>query len=74
MDHLLLAFAIVGFLAVVLLLEGAFLLWNASRGAEAQRMRERLKLLAAGEHSSQQSQLLRERLLSQSPALSLIHI
>ena len=74
MDHLLLAFAIVGFLAVVLLLEGAFLLWNASRGAEAQRMRERLKLLAAGEHSSQQSQLLRERLLSQSPAFErLLH-
>jgi tight adherence protein B len=69
MDNLLLVFAIVGFLAVVLLVEGAWLLWNSNRGAEAQRMRERLKLLTVGERLSMESELIKERLLSQSPAL-----
>lgn len=69
MDNLLLVFAIVGFLAVVLLCEGAYLLWNSTRGAEAKRMRERLQMLSAGDRLSAEGAMIKERLLSDSPWL-----
>ena len=69
MDTLLLSFALVGFLAVVLLLEGGFLLWNSNRSAEAKRLQDRLRLLATGERLSVESQLLRQDLMKQMPAL-----
>ena len=68
MDTLLLSFALVGFLAVVLLLEGGFLLWSTNRGAEAKRMQERLRLLSTGERLSLDSQLLKADLLKKLPA------
>lgn len=67
MDNLLLVFAIVGFLAIVLLVEGAYLLWNSTRGAEAKRMRERLQVLSAGDKLSAESLVVKQRLLSDSP-------
>ncbi len=68
MDTLLLSFALVGFLAVVLLLEGGFLLWSTNRSAEAKRMQERLRLLSTGERLSLDSQLLKDDLLKKLPA------
>jgi tight adherence protein B len=68
MDTLLLTFALVGFLAVVLLLEGGFMLWNSSRSAEARRLQDRLRLLATGERLSVDSQILRQDLMKQMPA------
>jgi tight adherence protein B len=68
MDTLLLSFALVGFLAVVLLLEGGFLLWSTNRSAEAKRMQERLRLLSTGERLSLDSQLLKADLLKKLPA------
>jgi tight adherence protein B len=67
MDLLLLAFAVTGFLAVVLLAEGGLLLWSAHRGAEAKRVQERLRMLAAGARPSLETQLLKEDLISRLP-------
>jgi tight adherence protein B len=68
-DSLLLIAALVGFLAVVLLSEGGYLLWNAHHGQEARRIQSRLRLLSAGGRLSGESELVRERLLSSAPAV-----
>jgi tight adherence protein B len=72
MDNLLLAFAVAAFLAVVLLLEGAYLLWNSYRGAEARKIQSRLREVSRVERVSLDSKLLRQRVLSQSPRLARI--
>jgi tight adherence protein B len=69
MDTLLLSFALVGFLAVVLLMEGGFLLWNSHRSAEAKRLQARLRLLSAGEKLSVDSQLIKQDMLRQVPQI-----
>ena len=38
------------FIAVVLLLEGVYMLWNASQGPEAKRIERRLQAMSAGAH------------------------
>ncbi|WP_018987737.1 type II secretion system F family protein [Aromatoleum toluclasticum] len=48
MDILNVLFALAVFVAVVLALEGGFLWWNATRGAEAQRLSRRLEEVATG--------------------------
>jgi tight adherence protein B len=65
MDYLLLMFALAGFLAVVLMFEGAYLLWQSSRSAEARRLQQRLQALSAG-GVSRESELLKKRLLAES--------
>lgn len=65
MDYLLLSFIVVGFLAVVLLVEGGYLLWQSSRSAEARRLQQRLRSLSAG-GLSRESELLKKRLLAES--------
>jgi tight adherence protein B len=67
MDTLLLSFALVGFLAVVLLLEGGYLLWSSNRSAEAKRIHSRLRLLSTGKGLSVDSQLIKEDLLKKLP-------
>jgi len=69
MDNLLMIFVVVGFLAVVLLIEGGYLLWNSYRGAEARRIQSRLQALSAGGHLSAESAFVKERLLGKSPAV-----
>lgn len=69
MDNMLLVFGIVGFLAVVFLLEGVYGVWRSSRGQEAQRLKRRLQALAAGGELSFDSGLVKERLLSATPAV-----
>ncbi|MDN5753410.1 MAG: type II secretion system F family protein [Nitrosospira sp.] len=68
MDFLYYLFIILCFLAVVLFLEGAYLVWNAYRGPEAKRIQERLQALSAGWNGAETA-LLKQRLLSSSPAL-----
>lgn len=58
-----------GFLAVVLLLEGIFLLWTDTRSPEAQRIQRRLRVMTIGEHGEADVSLLKQRLLSTMPAL-----
>lgn len=52
-----------GFLAVVLLLEGAFLLWNNFRGPEVMQLERRLQALSAGGHGVAAASLLKKRSL-----------
>jgi len=62
MDNVFLIFVVVGFIAVVLLLEGVYLLWNSYHGAEAKRLQRRLQSLSAGGHSWEQSEFLKNRM------------
>lgn len=68
MDSLYYLFVILCFLAVVLFVEGTYLVWNAYKGPEAKRIRERLQALS-GEWSSAETTLLKHRVLSNSPTV-----
>lgn len=57
-------FIVLGVLAVVLLLEGLYLAWNARRGAQARSIARRLETLSAGAHGEQARLLLKHRALS----------
>ena len=70
MDNLMLFFAIAAFLAVVLLFEGGYLLWNSYRGTEARRIQSRLREIGVSERSSGGTPLMKQRRLSESPALA----
>jgi tight adherence protein B len=67
MDNMFLIFVVVGFFAVVLLIEGGYLLWNSYRGAEAKRIQRRLQALSAGGHFSEQSEFLKSRMRGNTP-------
>jgi tight adherence protein B len=68
MDYLFYIFAILIFVAVVLLVEALYLSWNATKGPEAGRIARRLRVLAAGGGAPAAS-MIRNRLLSQTPSL-----
>ena len=68
MDNLLLMFIVAVFLAVVLLIEGGYLLWQSNRSVEARRMQQRLQALSAG-GLSRESDLLKKRLLAESEGM-----
>ena len=55
------------FVAVVLLLEGLYMMWQSYRGPEAQRLAKRLQALSAAFDKTRQSQLLKQRMLSEIP-------
>jgi tight adherence protein B len=70
MDYLYYLFATLIFIAVVLLIEGVYLTWNASKGPEAERVARRLRLMSAGGHGGEQNiSIIKERLLSQTPMM-----
>jgi tight adherence protein B len=69
MDPLYSLFVVLGFLAVVLLLEGLYLAWNAYNGPEARRIQRRLQVLSAGGSDIVAAPLIRKRLLSDVPAV-----
>jgi tight adherence protein B len=56
------------FIAVLLLLEGAYLLWKAYKGPEAKKIETRLRALSASLDNSKQTQFLKQRMLSEVPA------
>ncbi|OGA98836.1 MAG: pilus assembly protein TadB [Burkholderiales bacterium RIFCSPHIGHO2_12_FULL_61_11] len=62
-------FLILGFVAVVLLLEGAFVYWNDTKSPEVRRVSQRLRAMSAGGHAEGEGQLYKERVLSNTPAL-----
>lgn len=66
MNYLYYLSLILGFFAVVLLLEGVYLLWNASQGPEAKRIKQRLHAMVAGGSSAEIS-IIKKRLLAESP-------
>jgi tight adherence protein B len=57
------------FIAVVLLLEGLYLMWKTYKGPQAKKIQRRLNALSAAADSSAQSNLVRERMLSELPPL-----
>ena len=63
-------FAVLLFLAVVLLVEGTYLWWNDSKGPEAKRIERRLRVMSAGGHEAGNRQsILKQRMLAESPWL-----
>jgi tight adherence protein B len=59
-------FVVLGFVAVVLLLEGGFVLWNDNKSPEIKRIEMRLRAISAG-HDKVDAKLLKERVLSNTP-------
>lgn len=62
-------FVLLGFLAVVLALEGGYVAWSNGRSAEAQRLQRRLRAMAAGEHGNAAETLLKRRPAGEIPKL-----
>lgn len=69
MDYFYYLFAVCGFLAVVLALEGGFMIWNTYRSPEAQRIEKRLRTVSAGGEHSQETALLKQRAMSDLPVI-----
>ena len=69
MDLGLSLFILVTFVAIVLLVEGAYLLWSDYKGPEVQRLEKRLRSLSAGRHGTEIGSLLKQRNLSDTPWL-----
>lgn len=65
----LLILSVLVFIAVLLLLEGAYLLWKSYKGPQAKKIESRLRALSASRDNSQQTQLLKQRMLSEVPAI-----
>jgi len=63
---------IVAFLAVVLLLEGLFLVWMDSRSPEVKRIKQRLHMVSSGPSEQVNVSLFKQRVLSHSPAVQAI--
>lgn len=57
------------FVAVMLLLEGLYLLWHSHKRPEATAMEKRLQALTASHDKSEQTWLLKQRMMSEVPAL-----
>ncbi|OUL98493.1 type II secretion system F family protein [Variovorax sp. JS1663] len=64
-----LVISVLVFVTVLLLLEAAYLVWRNYKGPEARKIEERLRALSASVDRSAQAQLLKERMLSDVPAL-----
>lgn len=62
-------FILLAFLALVLLLEGLYLTWNAYRGPEAKKIERRLRAMSAGGSGGAEASILKQRLLSEAPSL-----
>ena len=70
MDTLYYVLIVLGFVALVLFIEGAYLYWNSYRGPEAKRIERRLQAMSAGTHGGGEVSLVKQRLLSEEPALA----
>ncbi len=62
-------FVVLGFFAVVLLLEGAFMLWSDTSSPEVKRIQRRLRVMTVGRHRKSDVTLLKQRLLSATPGV-----
>ena len=62
-------FAIMAFVAVVLLIEGLYMMWHSYNGPEAKKIEQRLRALSASSDSSERTVALKNRLLSEVPAI-----
>lgn len=62
-------FTIVAFVAVILLVEGLYMMWNSYKGPEAKKIEQRLRALSASSDSSERAAVLKNRMLSEVPAI-----
>jgi len=62
-------FILLAFIALVLLLEGLYLTWNAYKGPEAKKIERRLRAMSAGGSGGAEASILKQRLLSEAPTL-----
>jgi len=62
-------FAILAFVAVVLMIEGLYLMWNSYRGPEAKKIAQRLRALSASSDTTARAAVLKNRMLSEVPAV-----
>ena len=67
--NLLVVFVVLAFVAVVLLVEGLYLWWNAYKGPNAKRVEERLRAMSSGGSATSEASILKQRLLSEAPLL-----
>lgn len=68
-ENFFMVFVVMTFVASVLLFEGLYMLWNAYHGPEARRIEQRLRTISAGSDGGLQSTILKNRMLSEVPAL-----
>ena len=66
MDSLYFLFATLIFVAVVLLIEGAYVAWNSTKGPEAERLTRRVRVMSAA-HSGKPVSITKKRVLSSNP-------
>ncbi len=57
------------FVAVLLLAEGGWLLWKSHKGPQARKLQQRLQALSASRDGTQQTRVLKQRMLSELPWL-----
>ncbi|MBB5608643.1 MULTISPECIES: type II secretion system F family protein [unclassified Janthinobacterium] len=70
MNYLYYVFGALIFIAVMLFLTGLYQSWNTARGPESERVARRLRMMSAGAHSGEQNTtMIKQRLLSDTPAL-----
>ena len=62
-------FAIMAFVAVVLTIEALHMIWNSYRGPEAKKIEQRLRALSGSADTSAKSAVLKNRMLSEVPAV-----
>src|SRR5689334_16832167 len=57
------------FVAMLLLLEGLYLLWKSHKSPEARQLQKRLQALSGSRDATPQAKILKERMLSEAPPL-----
>ena len=62
-------FAIAAFVAVALFVQALYMIWNSYKGPEATKIEQRLQALSASADSSEVSAVLKNRMLSETPAI-----
>jgi tight adherence protein B len=62
-------FVVFAFVAVVLLLEGGYVYWSDTKSPEVKRLERRLRGISAGAHGGSEVNLLKNRVLSDIPAV-----
>lgn len=69
MDYSFSLLLILGFVAVVLLIEGIYAYWNDTRSPEVRRVAQRLRAISAGGHAEGEAKLFKQRVLSHTPSV-----
>lgn len=69
LENSFLVVAVLVFVAVLLLIEALYLMWRSARGPQATKLQQRIKALSATRDHTSQTQLLKQRMLSELPAV-----